>query len=104
MASKSSHNAPVTVREQRSHHTSSSERYRSDSSQPTLSTLSTDDIDYRKTSGRKKKSKRGSLRLTIIGAVTGGYLGHKIGGGDKLALMAGAAIGAYGLRELDRRT
>lgn len=51
-----------------------------------------------------KKSRRGSRRLTIIGAVAGGFLGHKIGGGNKLVLIARAAIGACGLRELGRRT
>lgn len=77
------------------------ETRRSDWSQETYSAISVDDND-RKTSGRRK-SNRGSRRLTILGAVAGGFLGHKIGDG-KLGAITGAAIGAFGLRELGRRT
>lgn len=35
--------------------------------------------------------------------IVGGFLGHKVGDG-KLASTTGAAIGAYSIRELGRRT
>ena len=73
---------------QPSHHSS-------DWNQQTYSTTSVDDgYDW-------KKPKRNSRRLALLGAIAGAFLGHKVGDG-KLASIAGAAIGAYGFRELGR--
>lgn len=66
--------------------------------------LNADDVVPKRSSSRRsrKKAKQGSLGVTILGAIAGGFLGHRMGDGDKLASIAGAAIGAYSLRRVDR--